>query len=113
MSGQAVTLPTGRFSLDPSIPTPTQFANERYNAPRLHYSERNGARMPAFHKLDLNFTHRYRWFDTPFYVSLNVYNAYNRQNPYAWEVSVRGNPPRISQWTLLPIIPSFGIGFTF
>jgi hypothetical protein len=117
MSGQAVTLPTAKFNWDRTVPIPTPNYNldavSDLNTPRLHYSERNAQRLPAFHKLDLSFTHRYRWFDTPFYVSLNVYNAYNRQNPYAWDISTRSLTPRISQWTLLPILPSVGMGFTF
>ena len=64
-TGNAVTFPTGKYIVDGNI------ANL--------YSERNGYRMPAYHRLDLAFTRQGRhstW-------SFSLYNVYGRRNAYA------------------------------
>ena len=67
-TGQAVTMPTGQYALqEASNPGSYSFTES-------DYSERNGYRIPAFHKLDLNFSHKFSWFNLPFTLSLNVYN---------------------------------------
>lgn len=79
-----------------------------------HFTMRNGFNLPSFHKLDLNFTHFFSWFGLPFNLSLNVYNTYNRQNPFAWAIRTNSaGKPEIWQSSLFPILPTFGIGFKF
>lgn len=79
-TGQAITVPQGQFIYDPE--EKDSYAPES----RYDFSERNGYRLPAFHKLDVNFSHKYKWFNLPFTLSLNVYNAYNRQNVFSQAV---------------------------
>ncbi len=111
-TGQAYTMPTGIFKYsDPNY-------GYEYQDIRYQYTERNGYRLPPFHKLDLNFMYKYSWFGIPWQLSLNIYNAYNRKNPFAWYIKnsydQQGNEFReVKQLTLFPIIPTIGISFKF
>jgi hypothetical protein len=112
-TGQAYTMPVGIFAFPPS-------ASARYY---FDYDERNGYRMPPFHKLDLSAIHSYSWFGLPFKLYLSLYNAYNRKNPFARYIrfdyqSVPGEDfsryiPTYRQLTLFPVLPSVGLSCTF
>jgi hypothetical protein len=121
-TGQAFTMPSAQFS----------FTNSPYlqsgNWGSVQYTERNGARLPDYHRLDVNLTHYFTWFDLPWNLSINIYNVYNRLNPFAMNITYRqniSNPwqwvynpaaptvPNVEQITLFPIFPSIGIGFNF
>ncbi|MBM2814658.1 MAG: outer rane receptor for ferrienterochelin and colicin [Ignavibacteria bacterium] len=114
-TGQAYTMPTGVYSL-PDFSDNPDFIN--YNS-RYQYSERNGERLPSFHKLDLNLMYKFEMFDLPFEFSINIYNVYNRKNPFMWFIENEYNPydntskKVVKQFTLFPIIPTFGLNFTF
>lgn len=119
-SGQAFTMPSGQYySLLANYSPSGQFSG----ASRLQslstsaytlYTERNGGRLPAYHRMDVNFTHYFSWFGLPFNLSLNVYNVYNRLNPFTWSIRQDFTGTRqVSQFTLFPIIPTIGIGFKF
>lgn len=109
-TGQAYTMPTGVYSfLSPTY----NFSDTKYQ-----YTERNGYRLPSFHKLDLNFMYKFSWFGIPWQLSMNIYNAYNRKNPFAWYIrnslDEQGQEKReVKQITLFPIIPTLGISFKF
>jgi hypothetical protein len=101
----------------------------------FEYGDRNGTRMPAYHRLDLSMT----WYDDPFKVKTNpetneqiktkkkfrqnvnfsVFNAYNRQNPYFIYVSTEGDPNSgdlkiaLQQVALFPVLPSITWNFNF
>src|SRR5690606_29132344 len=69
-TGHAVTFPSGKYEVDGK----TMF----------YYTERNGYRMPDYHRLDLSATYEpkpknKRWQSS---WSFGVYNAYNRKNAY-------------------------------
>lgn len=101
----------------------------------FEYGDRNGTRMPAFHRLDFSMT----WFDKPTKpvldaataeikqvkkrfrqnVNFSVYNVYNRQNPFFVYVTTEGSPNTgdlklaLRQVSLFPIIPSITWNFNF
>ncbi|MBU3742859.1 MAG: TonB-dependent receptor [Candidatus Kapabacteria bacterium] len=83
------------------------------------YTERNGFRLAPFHKMDVNLIHEYSWFGLPWEASINVYNIYNRRNPFALFVSsdydaVTNEFVRVmKQITLFPIIPTLALRCTF
>lgn len=109
-TGQAYTMPTGAFYFH----SPTFDTYEI----KYQYSERNGFRLPPFHKLDLNFMYKFSWFSIPWQLSLNIYNAYNRKNPFAWYIDSvwdeKGNNKKVvKQLTLFPLIPTIGLSFKF
>lgn len=102
-TGNAVTFPSGKYSID----------GQNY----LVYTERNGYRMPAYHRLDLSVTlynKKKENFESNWNFSL--YNAYGRENAYF--ISFRDNdddPTRTSayQTTLFRWVPSVTYNFLF
>ncbi|MBL7990736.1 MAG: TonB-dependent receptor [Candidatus Kapabacteria bacterium] len=119
-TGQAFTMPIGQYDF-------VQLTNGRVPSgtpnPRYQSSARNGFRLPDFHKLDVTATHHFEWLGLPFTVSLSIYNAYSRANPFVWNIRTRDEKqadgsikkiPYIEEVSLIPfILPTFGIGFTF
>ncbi|MCU0425119.1 MAG: TonB-dependent receptor [Candidatus Kapabacteria bacterium] len=130
-TGQAFTMPSAQYSF-PTVGG-IQQTNPLIQGVRVNYTERNGFRLPDFHKLDVNITHYFTWFGLPFNAALSVYNAYNRQNPFQWVVRYgtatnaapipvgegpRANSanilvPSVQQTALFGIIPTLSIGFKF
>ncbi|MFC2086500.1 TonB-dependent receptor, partial [Bacteroidota bacterium] len=86
-----------------------------------HYDNRNGYRMPSYHRLDvgLNLHKKKEWGETSW--SFGFYNAYNRQNPfylyfgYENDTYDSSNDSRkvLKQVSLFPIIPSVRWNFKF
>ena len=104
-TGRATTLPTARF-----IGSPYQNFWNMYEYVR----ERNNYREPAYHRMDLSFTHKKetRWGSTNW--SFGVYNAYNRINPFFLNFETTDSGARVLKaYGLFPIIPSISYGFSF
>jgi len=99
-TGNAVTFPSGNYQLEGTRLVPL-------------YTERNGYRMPAYHRLDLSAT----WTLGPkTNLNFSLYNAYDRMNPYAIYFRRDPNDPNKTQavqTTFFPIIPSVTYNFTF
>lgn len=113
-TGQAYTVPSGQYTLEG--------LGGGFNGDRSLqdlYTTRNGYRLAPFHKLDVNFIHMFTMFGLPAELSLNVYNVYNRRNPFAVYTDYQydrnsGESKRVvKQITLFPIIPSVGLRWTF
>ena len=100
-TGNAVTFPSGGYWLQ---------AENRWIP---LYTERNGYRMPAYHRLDLSAT----WKLGPrSNLNFSLYNAYDRMNAYS--INFRQDPNNSSkteavQTTFFPIIPSETYNFNF
>lgn len=116
-TGQAFTMPAAQydFSLHP-------VSGWIFSSPSINYTERNGGRLPPFHKLDVSVTHHFKWWNLPFQLSLSVYNVYNRYNAFSWSVQYqsfsttpynltwRGS---VQQVSLLGIVPTLSLGIQF
>lgn len=77
-------------------------------------SERNGYRMPDYHRLDIsaNFS-KIKKRGTRIW-SIGIYNLYNRQNPYFMYLDYNDNGTAIlKQVCFFPIMPSFSYSFSF
>lgn len=106
MTGRPITYPDGRFTYD-GITVPV-------------YSNRNGARTPTYHRLDLSANlnpkknEDRRWKST---WSFGVYNAYARRNPYSVFFRQNADNPAVSEAVQLSIfgtaIPSVTYNFQF
>ena len=111
-TGQAYTMPTSKYVIP-------DFTGNNGIRTAYDFSERNGYRLPSFHKLDLNFIHLFSWFGLPMQFSINIYNAYNRLNPFAqyitdeYDPATNTNKTVVKQVTLFPFIPTFGLSATF
>ncbi len=99
-TGNAVTFPSGNYLLEGVRLVP-------------YYTERNGYRMPAYHRLDLSAT----WTLGPkSNLNFSLYNAYDRWNAYSIYFQRDPNNPNLTQavqTTFFPIIPSVTYNFNF
>lgn len=102
-TGNAVTFPTGKYPIDGKV--------------HFVYSERNGERMPDYHRMDIGVTWNSR--KTDHYESswnFSVYNVYGRDNAYriSFEPDAQ-NPSRtqVIQTTLFSVIPAVTYNFRF
>ena len=111
-TGRPITLPTGKYAFD----------NYQLNV----FSDRNGYRLPDFHRLDVSVT-----FDSPKNEnrkvkrtkSFGIYNVYNRKNPFTIYTRVRqddegniigdGTEKEARLVYLFGILPYASINFTF
>jgi len=102
-TGNAVTFPSGKY--------------EYGGIARPYYTERNGYRMPDYHRLDFNLhlvgatTKRFQssW-------DFSIYNAYNRYNAYTISFRENEDNPNITEavkLSLFGIIPSVTWNFIF
>ncbi len=102
-TGDAVTMPSGQYLIDGNI-VPL-------------YTERNGYRMPDYHRLDLSLTLKGKQTQK-FQSSWNfsIYNAYARQNAYSISFEESETVPgtmEAVQFSLFSIIPSVTWNFNF
>ena len=102
-TGDAVTYPTGKYRID----------NEVY----FYYSERNGYRMPNYHRLDIGATKQLRT-GKRFTSELNfsIYNAYGRANAYQINFRESEDDPTKTEavkTTLFTFVPSISYNFKF
>lgn len=117
-TGNAVTFPSGKYEIDGQIIN--------------YYTERNGYRMPDYHRLDLSFTLHTKDYKTlidpvsgeskkvkkKFESSWNLsfYNAYMRENAYSISFRESEDDPNKTeavQLSLFKIIPSISYNFKF
>ncbi len=101
-TGDAVTFPTGKYFIDGNLVN--------------LYSERNGDRMPDYHRLDLGATWELSTKKPESESSLNfsVYNAYNRKNAYSinFDTNAAG-ATEATRLALFGIVPSVTWNFKF
>lgn len=102
-TGNAVTFPAGKYNMD--------------NQTVFYYTERNGYRMPDYHRLDIGATMQLRKrkkFSSE--LNFSLFNAYGRENAYT--ISFReseDDPSRTEavQLSLFRFIPSVSYNFKF
>ncbi len=102
-TGNAVTVPSGKYVLDGDV----IFA----------YTARNSSRLPAYHRMDLSVTlnkraearHEGSWV-------FSLYNVYGRMNPFSVSFETDPNDPsrtRTVQTSLFRWVPSIAYNFKF
>jgi hypothetical protein len=102
-TGNAVSFPSGKYQVD--------------NQVVFYYTERNGYRMPAYHRLDLSATCQLKVtkkFSSE--LAIGLYNAYGRENAYA--ITFRQDPDDATrtqavQTALFRFVPSVTYNFKF
>ncbi len=102
-TGDAVTFPSGKYESD-GIIVP-------------FYTERNGYRMPNYHRLDLGLTWQVKKtekFESSW--NFSIYNAYGRENAY--QITFQQDPDNPSQTQAVQLalfkwVPSFSYNFKF
>lgn len=102
-TGNAVTFPSGKYSIG--------------GKSTWYYTERNGYRMPDYHRLDLGATLESKpgsQFKSSW--TFGIYNAYNRKNAYIIDFRENKNNPNVTEAykvALFGIIPSVTWNFKF
>jgi len=102
-TGSAVTFPSGKYVIDGKV--------------QFYYTERNGYRMPDYHRLDIGATYTLKK-SNKFESSLNfsVYNAYGHKNPYSIDFEQdEKDPTKINtvMTYLFTYVPSITYNFKF
>jgi len=102
-TGDAVTFPSGKYVIDGVL----------INL----YTDRNGSRMPDYHRLDLGFTYQFkpkkRWNSD---INVSVYNVYDRKNAYSISFEESKTVPGTTEavrLALFGIVPSITWNFKF
>lgn len=103
-TGNAITFPSGKYQVDRK----TMF----------YYTERNGYRMPDYHRLDLSATYEPRSINKKLHSSwsFGLYNAYHRKNAYFIDFRENKKNPNATEAykvALFGIIPSVTWNFKF
>lgn len=102
-TGDAVTFPAGKYTIDDQV--------------IFYYTERNGYRMPDYHRLDLGATwvlKQKKRFSSE--LSFSLYNAYGRQNAFTIQFREGKDDPTKTeavQIALFSFIPSVSYNFKF
>ncbi|WP_029275687.1 TonB-dependent receptor [Pedobacter borealis] len=102
-TGNAVTYPRGKYTM----------MGKSY----FYFSDRNGDRMPAYHRLDLGATRllkQTKRFSSE--LNFSLYNAYGRKNPFRITFSDNETDPSKTEairTTLFQFVPSISYNFKF
>ena len=102
-TGNAVTFPTGKYIINGNI--------------KYYYTERNGYRMPNYHRLDIGATRTLTKSKTrESSLNFSVYNAYGQKNPFSIDFEQDENNPAKTNAVmtyLFTYIPSITYNFKF
>lgn len=116
-TGQAITLPLAEYV---SIAhDPTDITASLYQGfPGMNYStdygEKNSFRMAPYHRLDIACQWRKKLKRSERTFELGVYNAYNRANPFFYNINTRADGSSyLSQVSLFPLLPSVSWTYKF
>lgn len=102
-TGDAITFPSGKYKVDDQVV--------------FYYTERNGYRMPSYHRLDLGATlqlKKTKRFSSE--LAFSLYNAYGRENAYTIEFrEAEDNPNKTEavRVALFKFVPSISYNFKF
>lgn len=114
-TGNALTMPTGRFVYNLGY----NFTENRPVFTNIdQYSKINDYRMPAYHRMDIAFTYTPKPNSTRRYKSswvFSLYNLYSRRNPYFIYLDVDEEEQTLKgkQVFLFPVIPGVTWNFKF
>lgn len=99
-SGQPMTLATGRYTVH-------DINGREYDV--VLDGEKNGSRLPDYHRLDLGFTWHKQFRGWSLDPEIQIINVYNRKNVYVRSYDMTTNPARFEDVTMLPFLPTIGV----
>ncbi|MEW5799067.1 MAG: TonB-dependent receptor [Bacteroidota bacterium] len=102
-TGQAYTQAVGEYStFEQGIRTDRPLAGPLFNR-----------RLSPYHRMDVSITKRASFFGLHGSWYFQIFNIYNRRNVWFKAFDTSKNPTEITDVKLLPIIPTFGLDFSF
>ena len=107
-TGEAVTLASAEY-LTPFV------INEEINYGLAHaYGQKNGYRMPDYHRLDIGLNFKRSFIKADRKISIGILNVYNRRNPYIlyWDKDAQGKA-KLMQVSMFPIMPNISVTYFF
>lgn len=131
-TGQALTMPIGQYQAvengrpyrfntsNSNAINANPFISQLFSAQQVNdYGPKNSFRAEAYHRFDLGiqFHKKMKRHERTWEISL--YNAYNRRNPFFYQLNSKYQGPNLPNKTVLqrvsvfPIVPSFSYNFTF
>ncbi len=113
-TGQAVTLPVGYFVGESYLRSAFPWTRSETTALYRVQSSRNGARMPAYHRLDIGMRIHRTMRRVTRVLTLGTYNAYSRRNAVSIFADRDDQGALIfKKFSLLPIMPSISYQLSF
>lgn len=108
-TGNCVTLPTANYQLyNYDYQHNSTFTNVEV------YSEKNGYRLPSYHRLDIGMNKQKKLSRGIRNWSINLYNAYNHQNAYYLYLKKEQNgTSKLYQRSFFPILLNFGYSYSW
>lgn len=116
-TGKAYTMPTSVYKY--TQPDEMLGGESYYTDLVYKHSSRNANRLPAYHRMDVNLSYKTTLFGFDGKFHINVYNLYNRKNPFSWYIDEEYDNnssnyvKKVKQFTLFPIIPTIGLSIKF
>ena len=123
-TGNALTVPASTYNVMDtyffSQFTPSEtLLNRNINGSSIsQFDTKNGFRAEAFHRMDVSvqFRKKKKRYERTWEVSL--YNAYNRKNPFFYDLSQDVTPEgtmerKLKKYSLFPVLPSISYNFKF
>jgi hypothetical protein len=77
----------------------------------IRYPARNNFRMRNYHRLDINASYKIKWRKTEHWLSLSIYNVYDRRNPFYVDFIGTAEGEALRQKSLFPFTPSISYSF--
>ncbi len=110
-TGERYTQPNGQFRFD-------DIGTGQPPKLYLHSPGLNAAMFPDYHKLDITASYTFHWTGHELQSYINLYNVYNRSNPFAQFLVTDKNANgqeiyKLKRLNLFPFIPSIGVKVKF
>jgi hypothetical protein len=90
-----------------------QDSDDDFDGIAVLLGDRNGARYPVYHRLDLSVRREFVRSWGSFTPYLDVLNVYNRRNVLFYFFEYEETPPTRSGISMFPLLPSFGVEISF
>jgi hypothetical protein len=75
----------------------------------IHVSEKNGYRLPAYHRLDLGISRSFYTNSNKFVLGFSIFNLYNNQNIWYRQYDLNTQPISVTDVKMLGFTPTVSL----